>query len=136
MAHGAVAFLWIRCNNIINLTRGGIAVTYKMVVAIINDEDWAQLSDALIREGFSATRLSSTGSFLRKGNTTLLLGLEENDIPRALDILREQCQSRQQLIPQFLLAEPGMEPNILSSLSVNVGGATVFVVDLEQFIKL
>lgn len=111
-------------------------MAHKMVIAVINDEDWAALSDALVREGFSATRLSSTGSFLRKGNTTLLLGLEEGKVAKVVNILREQCQSRQQLIPQFLLAEPGMEPNILSSLSVNVGGATVFVVDLEQFLKV
>lgn len=108
----------------------------KMVVAIINDEDWAQLSRALVQDGFSATRLSSTGSFLRRGNTTLLLGLEEEEVPKVLDILKEQCKSRQQLVPQIWLAEAGMEPFLPSTLSVNVGGATVFVISLEQFLKV
>lgn len=108
----------------------------KMVVAIINDEDRAGLSDALVREGFSATRLSSTGSFLRKGNTTLLLGLEGEDVPKVLDIFREHCQSRQQLVPQLWLAETGMDPGFTSTLTVNVGGATIFVVDVDQFLKI
>lgn len=111
-------------------------MAYKMVVAIINDEDWAQLNRALVREGFSATRLSSTGSFLRRGNTTLLLGLEEKDVTKVLDIFSEQCKSRQQLVPQIWLAEAGMEPFLPSTLSVNVGGATVFVINLEQLIKI
>lgn len=108
----------------------------KMVIAIINDEDRGPLSDALVQAGFSATRLSSTGSFLRKGNTTLLLGLAEEDVPQVLSIFKEQCQSRQQLVPQLWLAETGMEPSYTGTVSVNVGGATVFVVDLEQFIKM
>lgn len=111
-------------------------MAYKMIVAVISDEDRGQLTDALVARGFSATRLSSTGSFLRKGNTTLLLGVEEQNLPKVLSIIKEQCQSRQQLVPELWLAESGVEPNFPNRLSVNVGGATVFVIDVDQFLKM
>lgn len=111
-------------------------MTNKMIVAIVNDDDRTRLTKALVREGYSATRLSSTGSFLRAGNTTLLLGVKEQDVQKVMDILEEQCKSRHEVVPELWLAESGLEPNYPGALSVTVGGATAFVLDVEQFKKL
>ncbi len=111
-------------------------MAYKMIVAIINNDDRTRLTKALVQGGFSATRLSSTGSFLHAGNTTLLLGVKAQEVQRVMDILEEQCKSRNEVVPELWLAESGLEPNYPGSLSVNVGGATVFVLDVEQFKKL
>lgn len=114
-------------------------MAYKMVIAVVNNDDRSQLTKALVKEGFSATRLSSTGSFLRAGNSTFMLGVKEKDVPKVMDILEEHCKSRQEPVPDLWLAEFGTEPNYpeySGSLSVNVGGATVFVIDVEQFRKL
>jgi len=111
-------------------------MAYKMIVAIINNEDRNRLTEALVKGGFSATRLASTGSFLRSGNTTLILGVKDQDVPKVMDILEEQCKSRQELVPELWLAESGLEPQYPAPLSVSVGGATVFVLDVEQFKKL
>ena len=110
----------------------------KMIVAIVSDQDRAPVSDALVREGFRATRLSSSGSFLRAGNSTLILGVKEPDVPKVLGILEEKCKSRQERVPDLWQAELGVgpEPQPHGPLSVTVGGATVFVLDVEQFKKL
>jgi len=107
-----------------------------MIVAIINNDDRAQLTKTLVREGFSATRLSSSGGFLRAGNSTLIMGVRELDVPKVLGIIEEQCSSRQEHVPELWLAEADMEPQYPCMLSVSVGGATVFVLDVEQFKKL
>lgn len=111
-------------------------MAYKIILAIINNDDKKQLSDALVREGLCATRLSSTGGFLRAGNTTLILGVKESQVSKVLSIFEEQCKSRQEYFPELWLAEYGMEPDYPGPLCVNVGGATVFVIDVEQFKKL
>jgi len=108
----------------------------KMIVAIINNSDRTQLTAALVREGFSATRLASTGSFLRAGNTTFLLGVKETDVPKVMAIFEEHCSSWQEPVSPLWLAEAGIEPVYPGPLSVTVGGATIFVLDVEQFRKL
>lgn len=56
----------------------------KLVLAIIHDEDAARLTTALNKEGFQVTKLASTGGFLRVGNTTMLIGVEEDRLDEAL----------------------------------------------------
>jgi len=110
-------------------------MAHKLILAIVNDDDRVRLTEALLREGFRATKLSSTGSFLRAGNSTLILGVKDIDVPKVMGILEEQCKSRQELVSELWLAELGLEPDYHQPLSVNVGGATVFVIDVEQFKK-
>ena len=73
---------------------------------------------------------------LRAGNSTFIWGVKESDFPKVLGILEKQCKSRQERVPELWLAEAGMEPKSPGPLSVTVGGATVFVLDVEQFVKL
>lgn len=108
----------------------------KMIIAVINNSDRAQLTAALVHEGFTATRLASTGSFLRAGNTTFLLGVKEADVSKVMAIFEEHCSSRQEPVSPLWLAEAGIEPVFPGPLSVTVGGATVFVIDVDQFRKL
>jgi len=61
----------------------------KMMIVIINDRDAEPVMQALVEQDFRATRISSTGVFLRRGNTTLLIGLEEEKVDQALEIIRE-----------------------------------------------
>ena len=52
----------------------------KLVIAIVQDKDSNRLSNALVREGFRATKLASTGGFLRAGNTTFMIGIEDERV--------------------------------------------------------
>ena len=96
----------------------------KMILAIVNNEDTARATDALMKSGFFVTRLSTTGGFLMMGNTTLLIGTDEARVQMALGILRQHCTARTQ---------PGS--TVMRSDPVTVGGATVFVLDVDHMEK-
>ena len=96
----------------------------KLILAIVNNEDTARATDALMKSGFFVTRLSTTGGFLMMGNTTLLIGTEEERVQMALGILRQHCTARTQ---------PGS--SVMRSDLVTVGGATVFVLDVDHMEK-
>lgn len=96
----------------------------KLILAIVNNDDAARVSDALMRSGFFVTRLSTTGGFLMMGNTTFLIGTDEVRVPMAMGILRQHCTTRTQQPSGLRQSEP-----------VNVGGATVFVLDVDHMEK-
>ena len=64
----------------------------KMMIAILGDQDAEHVLQALVDNEFRATRISSTGVFLRRGNTTILIGLEEERVDQAIEIIRENTQ--------------------------------------------
>ena len=59
----------------------------KLVIAVIQDKDSNRLSNALVREGFRATKLASTGGFLRAGNTTFMIGIEDERVHEVLQVI-------------------------------------------------
>ena len=63
----------------------------KLVTAIIRDTDNEAISQALTSAGFGVTCIASTGGFLRHGQKTLLIGLEDHQVQTALDIIRKNC---------------------------------------------
>ena len=107
----------------------------KMLIAIIQDEDATKLLAALMNEGYSVTKLATTGGFLRAGNTTVLLGVEENRLAGALAVIERTCSSRRQVgtSQSPITGTPGMEEP--HPIEVTVGGATIFVIDVEQFAR-
>lgn len=106
----------------------------KLIVAIINNDDCNSVLGGLSRQGFGATRLSTSGGFLRAGNTTLLIGTEEEKVDEVIAVISEYSRKRTQMItpsPSFMA-----EGFISGAVEVTVGGATVFVLDVDRFIKL
>jgi uncharacterized protein YaaQ len=64
----------------------------KMIFAIVRDSDDARVIDRLILDGYRVTRIATTGGFLRRGNVTLLIGVEgEDKVQAVIDLLRETC---------------------------------------------
>jgi uncharacterized protein YaaQ len=108
----------------------------KLVVAIVHNEDAGALVDALLEKEFRATRLHSSGGFLKQSNATVLLGVEDAEVEEVVAIVRENCTSRKQVVnPMPPIMEPG-EFFMPYPLEVEVGGATVFVVPVERFERL
>ena len=107
----------------------------KLVIAIVNKDDSALVMQKLTKEGFMSTKLSTTGGFLRAGNTTLLIGTEEERVDDVLEILRVCCSRRTETVNASAtgLAEPFFSA---VPVEVTVGGATGFVVDVDKFIKM
>ncbi|MGQ9457677.1 MAG: cyclic-di-AMP receptor [Anaerolineae bacterium] len=107
----------------------------KLIMAVVNSDDSRDLVDRLVREGFRATVISTTGGFLREGNATVLVGTEDEQVPQVMKALRECCHTRTQYVnPLPPVLEPG-ELYMPSPVEVQVGGATVFVLNVERFEK-
>ena len=107
----------------------------KLIVSIVHSDDANQLIAALRDGGFSSTKISTTGGFLREGNATILVGTEESKISTVLDIIRRNCHTRTQYVNPL---PPVMEPGELympNPVEVQVGGAVIFVLDVERLIK-
>lgn len=108
----------------------------KLVVAIVQDEDANALNDSLLAEKFGLTRLNTAGGFLRQGNVTFLMGVHESRLGQLLSIIRRNCVTRTQYVnPLPPIMEPG-EFYMPYPVEVQVGGATVFVFDVERFERL
>ena len=110
--------------------------TVKLVVAIVHSEDAGVLVDALLERDFRATRLHSSGGFLKQSNATVILGVEDAQVDDVLGIVRETCHARTQVVnPMPPIMEPG-EFFMPYPLEVEVGGATVFVLPVERFERI
>lgn len=105
----------------------------KLVVAVVQDKDSNRLSSDLMNHKFSATKLASTGGFLRSGNTTFLIGVDELSVPKVLDIIRDNCRARKQMVSPISPLGGSADSYIPYPIEVEVGGATVFVLPIEQF---
>ncbi len=103
----------------------------KLIFAIVNNDDAGIVTRSLTRSGFSSTRLATTGGFLMAKNVTLMIGVDQEKVPEVLDIIKEHCHSRTQIISTAI----GISRDFPAGMpvEVNVGGATIFVVDVEQF---
>ena len=104
----------------------------KLIIAIVNNDDAHFVNTGLTSSGFHVTKISSTGGFLMNGNSTFLLGVEEQDLERALEVIKTHSRKRTQSIPSVM---PGSNLYGTSSTKVSVGGATVFVLDIEQSMR-
>lgn len=107
----------------------------KLVIAVVQDKDSNRLLNELVKEDFRATKLASTGGFLKAGNTTFMIGVEDAKIPQLLNIIKENCQSREQLVAPVSPLGGNAEAYVPYPVEVQVGGATVFVVPVEQFVQ-
>ena len=107
----------------------------KLLVTIVQDQDANKLMDRLSEEDFQFTKVSSTGGFLREGNTTLLIGVEEEKLNQLLSLIKEVCRARERYveIPVSIAAMGGAQP--FPPTKVVVGGATIFVMDVERMVS-
>lgn len=108
----------------------------KLVIAIVQDEDVDALTEALIGANHRFTKVSTTGSFLRTGNTSLLIGVEDEAVESVLSILKRTCRRRTQIAVPY---SPALEPGLLympENFEVEVGGAVVFVANVSRFERL
>ena len=105
----------------------------KLVLAVVQDKDSNRLSQALVKAKFRATKLASTGGFLREGNTTFLIGTEDDEVDQVLEIITENCNARQQLFTPMSPLGGSADAYSPYPVEVEVGGATVFVLPVESF---
>ena len=104
----------------------------KLIYVIVRNVDSSYVTEALNKSGFYVTKLASTGGFLREGNTTLMIGTDEEKVDRVIEIVKKECGPRQQIISNPVGAVEYASMNVV----VNVGGATIFVMDVDRYEKI
>ena len=107
----------------------------RLILAIINNDDSAIAASALTEAGYFVTKLSTTGGFLMVGNTTLLIGTEDTEIDCVIEILSKYCQTRKQSALSTSSFGMGISNESLQP-EVTVGGAAIFVLNVEKDIKI
>jgi len=100
----------------------------KLVVAIIHGDDAKGVVDALLQREYRATRVNSSGGFLRRTNATLLVGVDEAAVDDVISLIRLHTKARSQVRADGAAAG--------SDRRADVRGAVVFVVDIEGFTRL
>ena len=108
-------------------------VIMKLIIAIVQDKDSNRLSHALVKADFRATKLASTGGFLRAGNSTFMIGVEDEQVDAALETIRANCKVRDQLVTPVTPMSGTTDSFMPLPVEVQVGGATVFVLPVERF---
>ncbi len=108
-------------------------MTLKLIVAVVQDQDSNRLSSALTKNDFRATKLASTGGFLRSGNTTFLIGTDDTLVDKLLELIKDNCRSRDQMVAPVSPMGGNADSYIPYPVEVEVGGATVFVLPIEHF---
>lgn len=107
----------------------------KLIIAIVQDQDAGGLIEELTDKKFRVTKLASTGGFLKAGNTTLFIGVEDGEVQEVYKIIEDNCKTREITTSLMTVTMPG-DTYIPYPLEVKVGGATVFVLDIEKHIRI
>ena len=106
----------------------------KLILAIVSNDDAPAVSTALTKNNFYITRLATTGGFLRAGNTTIIVGTEDENVDRVIELIGSEAKRRTEIVPSTASYDIGRYASF--PVEVQIGGATIFVLDVEQFIKL
>ena len=108
----------------------------KLIIAVVQDDDANDLIDLLTEKSFRVTKLATTGGFLKSGNTTLMIGVEKDRIDEVIGQIEEVCKTRNQIVtaPSPVAGSTGVY--VPYPIEVKVGGATIFVVDVDKFVKI
>ena len=110
----------------------------KLVLAIVQDDDAMDLIEELTDKSFRVTKLATTGGFLKSGNTTLMIGVEKEVVKDVVKVIEDVCKKRKDMVsaPTPSTIGSGSEMYMPYPIEVEVGGATVFVLDVDQFYKV
>ena len=106
----------------------------KLILAIVSNDDSQNVSTLLTKENYSVTRLATTGGFLKAGNTTIIIGTEAKNVDRVIELIAQESKKRVEVVPSSASYDLGRFASF--PVEVEVGGATVFVIDVQQFVKL
>ena len=108
-----------------------------MIYAIVRNDNEDDVVSQLTQHHYSVTRLSTTGGFLRKGNTTLMIGAEDEKVDEVISLIKQECGQHQKLTVNMpYISGTSMVNYATMPMHVEVGGATIFVVNVERYEKI
>ncbi len=106
----------------------------KLILAIMGKEDASIVMEALTEENFQVTKMASTGGFLKSGNTTLIIGVQDDKVDKVIDVVSKYSSKRKQLVTDTMPVYFSSTPS--TPFEVTVGGAIIFVLDVDRFEKV
>lgn len=104
----------------------------KMIFAVVNNDDGSVVNAQLIKAGFQVTKLASTGGFLKKGNTTFIVGVEDDKVEEVKEVIHRYSKKRTYTTPLDVVSSATLG-GAMTPIEVTVGGATIFVMNVEHF---
>jgi len=105
----------------------------KLILTVIHDRDQNKMAEALLSHGYRFTKVASTGGFLREGNMTFLIGVEDSEVDRVIALIGQSCKTREQFVNILPPDAAPLGTMVPSPVKVLVGGAIVFVLNIERF---
>ncbi len=108
----------------------------KLIIAIVHERDRQDICDLLLENNWRFTVVASTGGFLREGKSTLLIGAEDDQVDNIIDVIKSASSSREQIMTQPTMDLLGATTSVMAPVSIRVGGAVMFVVNVERFEKV
>jgi uncharacterized protein YaaQ len=110
----------------------------KMIVAIVQDNTANAVAKCLVDNDYRSTKLASTGSFLKKGNTTFIIGVEDEEVEKVIDLIRGQASTHHEfIVPTGATVQADLSlTSLMAPVEIEVSGATVFVLPVDQFLQL
>lgn len=107
----------------------------KLMIAIVNNDDSDVVQEELINNGFFVTKMATSGGFLKKGNTTFMIGTNDDKVEQCLDVIKKNANKR-------IIKQPAVSPAEMTEIftpimvDILVGGATVFILNVDRFEKI
>jgi uncharacterized protein YaaQ len=105
----------------------------KAVIAVVQGQDTARVSQALRQKGIAFTTIDSTGGFLRERNATFMIGISDEQLETVVDLLAANSHTRSEYVSSYPSAFDPAEFYMPRPIEVQVGGATVWVLDVEYY---
>jgi len=105
----------------------------KLILAIVNNDDGPMVTAQLNKRGVYTTKIASTGGFLSAGNMTFISGVEDEKVDEVIEVIKSYSRKRTQPVPAVSVGQ--MPGGFINQAEVLVGGATIFVLDVEQFTR-
>lgn len=106
----------------------------KLILAIVSNDDSGAVASAMTKAGYQITKLATTGGFLMAGNTTFISGVADEKVQDVIDLIAKHSSRRTQVVPSTSTMDVGMYSSF--PVEVSVGGATIFVLNIENFQKV
>ncbi|CAB1256441.1 signal transduction receptor, cyclic di-AMP binding [Ruminococcaceae bacterium BL-6] len=106
----------------------------KLILAIVSSDDSSTVQSALTKKKFPVTRLATTGGFLKAGNTTFIVGVNDDKVDEVIAEISKHSSRRTQIVPSTTTMDTGLYSSF--PVEVTVGGSTIFVLNVDRFEKV
>lgn len=108
----------------------------KLILAVVHNDDAPIVTSELNKAGFHSTKIASTGGFLSSGNTTFITGVEDGTVDEVVKLISENSKKRSQYVPTNVYPALSATSPAGGTAKIQTGGATIFVLNVENFIQV